>query len=196
MAKQSDKKDMNSRERRAAQRAAQGVSAPQVKTQFLNTDEIRGHLLPIIEEFNLYLEELRARGAGSNKTLEVVVDLPEDRTDFVSLDTLAEVSQALSKKLDEIEDGDSPYTLEVTSPGATRSLTERRHWKRSAGRLIAITTADGEKYLARLNEVTEEGPVMARKKETKKGQKPSYRDPETIGWGTISSAKVEIEFNS
>ena len=196
MAKSTDKKDLNSRERRAANRAAQGVSAPKTKTPFVNTDEIRIQLLPVIEEFNLYLEELRARGAGANKTLEIVIDLPEDRTDFVSLDTLAEVSQALSKKLDEIEDGDSPYMLEVTSPGATRSLTERRHWKRSIGRLIAITTVDGEKYLARLNDVTEEGPVMARKKETKKGQKPSYRDPETIGWGIISSANVEIEFNS
>lgn len=187
---------MNARERRAAERAASGISTPAPKTSFVNVEQLREQLLPVIEEFNLYLEGLKARGAGSNKTLEIIVDLPEDRTDFLSLDTLAEVSQALSKKLDEVEDGDSPYLLEVSSPGATRSLTERRHWKRSIGRLIVVTTATGDKYLARLHEVTEEGVVLSRKKETKKGQKPSYRDPETIEWSTISSAKVEIEFTS
>ena len=32
--------------------------------------------------------------------------------------------------------GDSPYTLEVTSPGVDRPLTEPRHWRRNTGRLV------------------------------------------------------------
>ncbi|MBM7051314.1 ribosome maturation factor RimP [Rothia sp. ZJ1223] len=186
----------NARDRRAAERAATGTTTPTPQQFFLNVDELRENLLPMIDQFSLHLEALKTKGNGVNKTLEIIVDLHEDRTDFVSLDTLAEVSQAISAKLDELEDGDSPYLLEVSSPGATRSLIERRHWKRSIGRLINITDVQGEKFLARLHEVTDAGAVISRKKETKKGQKPSYKDPETIKWSTISAAKVEIEFTN
>ena len=59
----------------------------------------------------------------------------------------------------------------MSSPGATRALTERRHWERARTRLIAVTAPDGTEYLARLHEVQDEGPVLARKKNTKKGQR-------------------------
>ena len=32
-----------------------------------------------------------------------------------------------------------PYTLEVTSPGVDRPLTEPRHWRRSVGRMVRVT---------------------------------------------------------
>ena len=40
--------------------------------------------------------------------------------------------------------GDVPYTLEVSSPGVDRPLTEPRHWRRAAGRLVKVkVTGEG-----------------------------------------------------
>lgn len=194
--KASKKDAPNARERRAAARAEQGITQKAPAGSFVSVEGVREAVTRVVEqEFKLVLEKLTAKGSGANRTLEIVVDYPEDRTDALSLDTIAEVSQALSGALDAADDGEVPYSLEVSSRGVTSPLTETRHWKRSIDRLIEITEAGGEKYLARLDFVTDEGPVVRRKKETKKGQPESYRDPVTLPWGTISAAKVEIEFN-
>lgn len=194
--KASKKDAPNARERRAAARADQGITQKAPAGSFVSVEGVREAVTRVVEqEFKLVLERLTAKGSGANRTLEIVVDYPEDRTEALSLDTIAEVSQALSAALDAADDGEVPYSLEVSSRGVTSPLTETRHWKRSIDRLIEITEAGGEKYLARLDFVTDEGPVVRRKKETKKGQPESYRDPVTLPWGTISAAKVEIEFN-
>lgn len=194
--KASKKDAPNARERRAAARAEQGITQKAPVGSFVSVEGVREAVTRVVEqEFKLVLEKLTAKGSGANRTLEIVVDYPEDRTEALSLDTIAEVSQALSAALDAADDGEVPYSLEVSSRGVTSPLTETRHWKRSINRLIEITEAGGEKYLARLDFVTDEGPVVRRKKETKKGQPESYRDPVTLPWGTISAAKVEIEFN-
>ncbi|WP_237224554.1 ribosome maturation factor RimP [Rothia nasisuis] len=196
-APKSAKKDTpNARERRAAARAQQGITQKAPTGSFVSVERVREAVTAVIEgEFKLVLEELHAKGNGANRTLEIVVDYPEDRTDSLSLDTIAELSQALSAALDSADDGEVPYLLEVSSRGVTSPLTEPRHWKRSLDRLVEITETSGEKYLARLDFVTEEGPTVRRKKETKKGQPESYREPITLPWGTISAARVEIEFN-
>lgn len=190
--------ELNSRERRAAARAVAGISTPEQKTysSFVNEDGVRAAVAQVVEdEFKLVLESLVAKGSGNNRILEIVIDYAEG-TESLSLDTVAEVSQAISAALDQADDGEAPYMLEVSSPGATRPLTEPRHWKRVVGRLIdVVPSAGGENYLARLSEVTDDGPVLARKKNTKKGQKESYHEPETVTWDLISAAKVEIEFN-
>ncbi|WP_237242848.1 ribosome maturation factor RimP [Rothia nasimurium] len=194
--KASKKDAPNARERRAAARAEQGITKKAPAGSFVSVEGVREAVTRVVEqEFKLVLEKLTAKGSGANRTLEIVVDYPEDRTDALSLDTIAEVSQALSAALDAADDGEVPYSLEVSSRGVTSPLTETRHWKRSIDRLIEITEAGGEKYLARLDFVTDEGPVIRRKKETKKGQPESYRDAVTLPWATISAAKVEIEFN-
>ena len=52
---------------------------------------------------------------------------------------MAEVSRAISEALDGGGTGfDGPYVLEVSSPGVDRPLTEPRHWRRAAGRLVAV----------------------------------------------------------
>ena len=165
--------------------------------ELVDLEALRGVVEPVVQQFGLVLEELTARGAGSSQTLQIVVDLTEDRTDAVELDTLAEVSQAVSQTLDERSEApESAYLLEVTSPGAARRLTQPRHWKRSVGRLIALTTEDGEKMLARLIAVEGEAVRIARRKETKKGQPESYRDPELLDLDRIAQARVEVEFRA
>ena len=39
---------------------------------------------------------------------------------------------------------DHPYDLQVTSPGATRALSEPRHFRRARRRIVSLRTTGGE----------------------------------------------------
>jgi ribosome maturation factor RimP len=60
----------------------------------------------------------------------------------VSLDDIALVSREASIRLDGTGAmGEAPYTLEVSSPGVDRPLTQPRHWRRAVGRLVRVPPA-------------------------------------------------------
>ena len=66
------------------------------------------------------------------------------RSGGVGLDDLALVSRALSAELDAAGImGETPYTLEVTSPGVDRPLTQPRHWRRAVGRMVSVPLTGG-----------------------------------------------------
>ena len=103
------------------------------------------------------LESVRVTAAGRRRLLRVVVD----RDRGVSLDDAAALSRELSLVLDDTGVmGDYPYTLEVSSPGVDRPLTEPRHWRRAAGRLVTVKVADGDPVTGRVESADEAGVVM------------------------------------
>ena len=94
---------------------------------------------PVVAAAGMDLESVRVTAAGRRRLLRVVVD--SDRG--VSLDDAAAVSRELSAALDAAAVMDDfPYTLEVSSPGVDRPLTDRRHWRRAVGRLVQVTVTD------------------------------------------------------
>ena len=96
---------------------------------------------PVIAAAGMDLEAVRVSAAGRRRLLRVVVD--SDRG--VSLDDAADVSRELSAALDAAAVmGDFPYTLEVSSPGVDRPLTDHRHWRRAVGRLVQVTVTDSD----------------------------------------------------
>jgi len=104
----------------------------------------RDHLMkllePVVSAEGLDLEDITATQAGKRRLLRVIVD----RDGGVSLDDVADVSQAVSAALDDDDSmGQSAYTLEVSSPGVDRPLTEPRHWRRAAKRLVKAEMRDG-----------------------------------------------------
>src|SRR5215471_89334 len=96
---------------------------------------------PAVSAAGMDLESVRVTMAGRRRLLRVVVDSDHG----VSLDDAADVSREVSATLDSTDVmGDVPYTLEVSSPGVDRPLTEPRHWRRAAGRLVRVkASADG-----------------------------------------------------
>ena len=161
----------------------------------VDLDRIRGRLEPVVRQFDLVLEDVTARGAGNGQTLSVIVDLREDEEGSVALDTIAEVSRALSATLDEADDEpESEYLLEVSSPGATRKLTEPRHWMRSRGRLVRITMGGGS-FLARLEDTDGATATIRRKRDTPKGVPEKYEEAERLDLDGVERAHVEVEFN-
>ena len=93
---------------------------------------------PVVHALGMDLEAVKVTTAGRRRLLRVVVD--SDRG--VSLDDATLASRELSAKLDASDVmGDMPYTLEVSSPGVDRPLTQPRHWQRAVGRLVRVPLA-------------------------------------------------------
>lgn len=94
------------------------------------SERLRGLLEPLIAARDLDLEEIEVTPAGKRRVLRIVVDSDEG----VQLDECAALSREVSESLDDSDVmGGAPYTLEVTSPGADRPLTELRHYRRAVG---------------------------------------------------------------
>jgi ribosome maturation factor RimP len=105
----------------------------------VDEDRIADVIQPVVAAAGMDLESVRVTAAGRRRLLRVVVD--SDRG--VSLDDAAAVSRELSAALDTVAVmGDFPYTLEVSSPGVDRPLTDPRHWRRAVGRLVRVTVTD------------------------------------------------------
>lgn len=166
---------------------------------------------PTVTAHGLYLEELALTAKGAATILQVTVDY-ETGTENVDLDTLAGLSEALSVVLDHAEeeqkagaaensaakplvDLDS-YELEVTTPGATRPLTEPRHFSRNLGRLLEIEAEGQAAVNARLQDVAQDGIVVQEiKPPPKKGMKPKTGPQRHIPFGSITRARVQVEFS-
>ena len=98
-----------------------------------DSDRLAGLLEPAVAAMGMDLEGVRITSAGRRRLLRVVVDADGG----VSLDDIAQVSRELSAELDaSAAMGEAPYTLEVSSPGVDRPLTQPRHWRRAVGRLV------------------------------------------------------------
>ena len=98
-------------------------------------------LTPAVEATGHDLEDVTVSPAGRRKVVRVVVD----KDGGVTLDDIADVSRVVSDLLDTPQGEEvlaGAYTLEVTSPGVDRPLTQPRHWRRSVGRLVKAKTAD------------------------------------------------------
>lgn len=97
-------------------------------------------LEPVVAAVGMDLESVRVTRAGRRLLVRVVVDSDNG----VSLDDAADASRAISAELDTADAmGDVPYTLEVSSPGVDRPLTEPKHWRRAAGRLVKVASLTG-----------------------------------------------------
>jgi len=98
-----------------------------------DTDRIVGLLEPAVAAMGMDLENVRITSAGRRRLLRVVVDADGG----VSLDDIAQVSREVSATLDRAAAmGEAAYTLEISSPGVDRPLTEPKHWRRAIGRLV------------------------------------------------------------
>lgn len=157
---------------------------------------LKALLEPVVQASRLYLEDVTVQVAGSHRTVQVVIDLPQEETGGVSLDVIAEISRALSDVLDnDPHDDGRPYDLEVSSPGVSRPLTEPRHWHRARGRMVKVNVIQGENLTGRIQSVDDDGVTLIPELEVKKGMKPKQGDPVKLPFDRIRQGKVEIEFS-
>jgi ribosome maturation factor RimP len=152
-------------------------------------------LAPTVDAAGLFLEDVKVHLAGVHRTVSIVVDLPETEIGGVGLDAISRVSKALSETMDaDPRDDGQPYDLEISSPGATRPLTEPRHWRRALGRMVKVNAIDRENLMGRILAVEPDGVMLRPELPVKKGMKPKQGEPEKVLFSAIRRGVVEIEF--
>lgn len=126
------------------------------------------------------LESVRVSVAGKRRLVRVIVDSDTG----VSLDDAADISRDISASLDATDVmGETPYTLEVSSPGVDRPLTQPRHWRRAAGRLVKAKIADQGTVTGRVVEAGGDGVTL-----NIDGTRRHF------GYGELGSGTVQVEF--
>ncbi|WP_370248713.1 ribosome maturation factor RimP [Nocardioides sp.] len=153
--------------------------------------QIEAILVPALAEAGYDLEAVELTPAGKRRVLRVAVD----RDGGVTLDDVAEATRAVNAVLDAPAGaavmGEQPYTLEVTSRGVDRPLTLPRHWRRNAGRLVALTLADGTSLTGRIGRTADavspdaEGRVLLVVDGAERA----------VPYAEVVKALVQIEFN-
>jgi len=104
---------------------------------------LRAVIGPVVTAAGFDLEDLSVSRAGRRHLLRVVVDGDHG----VNLDTVADLSRAISVALDAAEESggsfsSAEYVLEVSSPGVDRPLVLPRHWRRNLGRMVSVRARD------------------------------------------------------
>jgi ribosome maturation factor RimP len=139
-------------------------------------------LNPAVTRAGFILEDVTVTPVGKRRLVSVVVDC-ENRNP--SLDEVTVVSKEVSSILDSYSlMGDISFTLEVTTPGVDRPLTELRHWRKNVGRLVKITPVTGEKYVAHIIAINPRDVVLE-----------SQGKEINVPFADITRAQIEVEFN-
>jgi len=148
-------------------------------------DQIAQLVTPEVEAAGYFLEEVHLVTPGNQRIVTCIVD----GESALNLDQVTSASKIISGLLDEAAFmGETPFTLEVTSPGIDRPLTLPRHFAKNLTRLLKVTLNDGNVVTGRIASNSDTSVLLevAEKKETKEL---------SIDFIDIKRAVVEIEFN-
>lgn len=111
-------------------------------------ENLKKWLIPLLEEHGCTLYDLEWDKSMNPPVLRVVID----RTDGpIDLDICAACSDEISARLDETNDIDGEYMLEVCSPGAERELRTEEEIRAQIGKYVFIKLKEPENGL---NDVT------------------------------------------
>lgn len=134
-------------------------------------------IAPLIADQGAYLEEVTLTG-GSPTILTVVIDSDS----HLNLDQVTLVTKSISELLENLPElGETPFTLEVTSPGIDRPLTLPRHWRKNEGRLATLTLHNGVLVKGRIGTLNDTSVLI---------------DGESVALNDVARANIEIEFKS
>jgi ribosome maturation factor RimP len=140
-------------------------------------DQIFELVDPIVNSAGLVLEEVQVQTPGKHRFVTIIVDSETG----LNLDQVTDASRLIGEALDTANFmGETPYNLEVTSPGVDRPLTAPRHWRKNIDRLVKVTKIDGEVFKARIIAADEDNATL---------------DNGQINYADVKRAIIEVEFN-
>ena len=149
------------------------------------TQSITDLISSAVTEAGFFIEEVQIASPGNHRIVTCVVDGPTP----LNLDQVTVASRVISELLDSASFmGETPFTLEVTSPGVDRPLTQPRHWTKNLTRLIKVTLNNGETIIGRLTEFDGDAAKLV---ENIKGRIKEH----SVAFADIKRAVVEVEFN-
>ena len=140
---------------------------------------------PVVGALGLELVEATFGKEGGRSVLRVFVD----REGGVDLETIAEASRKVSRRLDVEDFGRGSYTLEVSSPGLERRLRKPADFTTRVGQKVKVKT-----YEAIEGSKSHVGSILAADDETVRvGTDAGER---VIAYEKISSARTVFEWGS
>jgi ribosome maturation factor RimP len=161
---------------------------------------VREVVAPAVVSLGLVLEDVVVTRAGARSVVHVVVDLGEDDEGELDLDRVAHATRAVSDALDAHDVVAGEYTLEVSSPGVSRPLTQRRHFVRAVGRSVTLRLVDGGTLAGRLTDVEPEGDgggtlVVVPVTPGLKGRRPKLGEPVHVPLAGVQDGRVEVDLS-
>jgi ribosome maturation factor RimP len=128
-------------------------------------EAIQQLLEPTLTHMGYSIYSLERAGKGG-RTLRIAIDKSDG---FISLDDCERVSRVAGPLLDQADLITESYTLEVSSPGAERTLRDQAEYERFVGRKVNLRYRVGESEVAlegTLAQVDDEGlAVLGRRNE-------------------------------
>jgi len=139
-------------------------------------EDISAVITPALSALGFYLEDVTITSAGRRSMLTVIVD----GDTHLSLDQVTSATKAIGEIVESLQSlGDTPFTLEVTSPGLDRPLTKPRHWRKNIDRLVKVVLLDGKVVKGRIKAASEVSATV---------------DESEINFADIKRASLEVEF--
>jgi ribosome maturation factor RimP len=139
-------------------------------------EDISDAVTPALSALGFYLEDVTITSAGRRSMLTIIVD----GDTHLSLDQVTSATKAIGEIVESIQSlGETPFTLEVTSPGLDRPLTKPRHWRKNIDRLVKIVLLDGKEIKGRIKAASENSATV---------------DENEIKFSDIKRASLEVEF--
>jgi ribosome maturation factor RimP len=139
-------------------------------------EDISDAVTPALSALGFYLEDVTITSAGRRSMLTIIVD----GDTHLSLDQVTSATKAIGEIVESIQSlGETPFTLEVTSPGLDRPLTKPRHWRKNIDRLVKIVLLDGKEIKGRIKAA---------------GELSATVDESEIKFSDIKRASLEVEF--
>jgi ribosome maturation factor RimP len=100
--------------------------------------DLEALVAPVVEAAGLALVDVEMRREGKRRVLRVTVD----REGGLDLETIAQVSERVSRRLDVEGFDPGPYALEVSSPGVERPLRGPADFGRHVGQEVRVRTSE------------------------------------------------------
>jgi ribosome maturation factor RimP len=147
--------------------------------------DLEALVAPVVEAAGLDLVDVELRREGKRRVLRVTVD----REGGLDLDTIAEVSERVSRRLDVEGFDPGPYALEVSSPGVERPLRGPGDFGRHVGQEVRVRTSEpvggARVHRGRLIAAGEDSVTIA----TDDGER-------TVAYGNVAAARTVVDWDA
>jgi len=118
-----------------------------------------------------------------------------DSAGQLNMKTITEITRNVSARIDEANFDDTPFTFEVSSPGAEKPLTDIRQFAKHCGRTFEIQLKDSLVFEGKLKTLNDDI-LEFEKKEPKKTNQKKTESTEIVSvpFDQIQSAIIKLVF--
>ncbi|MFN3782409.1 MAG: ribosome maturation factor RimP [Spirosomataceae bacterium] len=150
----------------------------------ISVERVEEAIHPFLDNGVFFVVDIKITVSKIRSKILILVDSDEG----ISIDQCGDISRKVGIVLDEIIE--TPFVLEVSSPGIDTPLKLIRHYKKNIGRNLKITLQDGQEIKGKLLAVEEKHievqPDPKKKKE--------LLAPQLVQLEDIRQATVQVSF--